>query len=77
MFGLEKKGRKPFEFDLEKEIKKSSKKKEELLKHIESRTGELKKALREGKASENFDQFGLLLQAYASLHKVLEKAAKK
>jgi len=74
MFGLEKKKNKPFEFDLEKELK-SSKKKKEVLSICEKRTSQLKEALREGKASENFDQCGIIMQGYAALEKVVKKAS--
>ena len=76
MFGLEKKGSQPFEFDLEKELKKDSKRKKELLDHFEVKTKELKAALREGKAEENFDQCGLFLQGYAALTKVVNRIGK-
>ena len=74
MFGLEKKKNKPFEFDLEKDLK-SSKKKKEVLSICEERTKQLKEALREGKASENFDQCGIIMQGYAALEKVVKKAS--
>lgn len=74
MFGLEKKKNKPFEFDLEKELK-SSKRKKEVLKLCEEKTAELKNALREGKASENFDQCGIIMQGYAALEKVVKRAS--
>ena len=77
MFGLEKKGNKPFEFDLEKELKKDEKRKKEVLDQIEKRTLELKEALREGRASENFDQCGVLLQGYAALGKVINRSCRK
>ena len=74
MFGLEKKKNKPFEFDLEKELK-SNKKKKEVLSICEERTKQLKEALREGQASENFDQCGIIMQGYAALEKVVKKAS--
>lgn len=74
MFGLEKKKNQPFEFDLEKEIK-NSKRKKEILKLCEEKTAELKTALREGKASENFDQCGIIMQGYAALEKVVKRAS--
>ncbi len=76
MFGMEKKSNKPFEFDLEIELRKDSKKKEKLLSEIDAKETQLKGALREGQASENFDQCGLLLQGYAAAKKVLEKASR-
>lgn len=79
MFGLEDKGKKnqAFEFDLEKELKKDDKRKKEVLDQIDQRTQELKGALREGRASENFDQCGVLLQGYAALGKVINRACRK
>ncbi len=76
MFGLEKNSNKPFEFDLEKEIKAQPKRKKELLDHVTKRTKALKTALREGKAEENFDQCGLFLQGYAALTKVINRIEK-
>lgn len=74
MFGLEKKKNKPFEFDLEKELK-SNKRKKEVLTLCEKKTAELKQALREGKAAENFDQCGIIMQGYAALEKVVKRAS--
>ena len=72
MFGLEKKKNKPFEFDLEKELK-NNKRRKEVLAICEEKTQNLKQALREGKASENFDQCGVIMQGYAALAKVIKK----
>lgn len=74
MFGLEKKKNKPFEFDLEKELK-SSKRKKEVLLICEEKTRELKEALRDGKAADNFDQCGIIMQGYAALEKIVKKAS--
>ena len=74
MFGLEKKKQQPFEFDLEKEIK-SAQRKEEILKICKEKTSTLKTALREGRASENFDQCGIIMQGYVALEKVVNKAS--
>jgi len=73
MFGLEKKKNKPFQFDLEKELK-SSKRKKEVLKICEEKQETLKGSLRDGKASESFDQCGVIMQGYAALEKVVKKA---
>lgn len=75
MFGLEKKRKKPFEFDLQKELKKG-KRRQEILELIETKTQSLKEALRSGKASDNFDQCGIILQGYASLAKVINRIEK-
>ena len=77
MFGMEKKTRKLFEFDSEKELKKDDKKRKDFFQQIEKQSNELKSALREGKASENYEQCGVLLQGYAALSKVMERACRK
>lgn len=76
MFGLESKEPKRFEFDLEKDLKKSGNAKK-VLDQIDARSNELKSALREGKASENFDQCGVLLQAYDALARVVKRTTRK
>jgi hypothetical protein len=77
MFGLEKKGKALFEFDLEKELKSNPSKAKDLLKTVESRIQEIKNILRQGTESEDFDKFGILLHGYAALQKVLTKVANK
>jgi hypothetical protein len=77
MYGLEKKGRALFEFDLEKDLKSNPAKAKELLKTIEHRIQEIKTILREGAGSEDFDKMGIMLHGYAALQKVLTKAANK
>ncbi len=77
MFGLEKKGKALFEFDLEKELKSDPSKAKDLLKVIEGRIQEIKNVLRQGTESEDFDKFGILLHGYAALQKVLTKLATK
>ncbi len=72
MFGLEKKKNKPFEFDLEKELK-NNKRRKEVLSICEEKTQNLKQALREGEASEHFDQCGIIMQGYAAVAKVVKK----
>lgn len=76
MFGLESKEPKRFEFDLEKDLKKEGTAKK-VLDQIDARSNELKSALREGKASENFDQCGVLLQAYDALGRVVKRTTRK
>ena len=76
MFGLEKKRKKPFEFDLQKELKKTKRRKE-ILDIVETKSQSLKKALRTGEASENFDQCGIILQGYAALAKVINRTESK
>lgn len=77
MFGLEKKGKALFEFDLEKELKGNPSKAKDLLKTVEGRIQEIKNTLRQGTESEDFDKFGILLHGYAALQKVLTKLAAK
>ena len=77
MFGLEKKSRALFEFDLEKELKSNPTKIKDLLKTVEGRIQEIKNILRQGTQSEDFDKFGVLLHGYAALQKVLTRIANK
>ena len=77
MYGLEKKGRALFEFDLEKELKTNPNKAKDLLKTVEGRIQEIKTILRQGAESEDFDKFGVLLHGYAALQKELTKVANK
>jgi len=77
MFGLEKKQKMPFEFDLEKEMKADPSKARKLLEKIDNYIHDLKNALREGAASEDFDQLGVLLHGFAALQRVLNRIATK
>ena len=77
MFGLEKKTKALFEFDLEKDLKSHPDKTLDLLKTVSSRIQEIKTTLREGAGAEDFDKMGILLHGYAALQKVLTKAANK
>ena len=77
MYGLEKKGRALFEFDLEKELKSNPSKAKELLKVCEERIQEIKNTLRQGTGSSDYDNYGVLLHGYAALQKVLTKIANK
>jgi hypothetical protein len=77
MFGLEKKGRALFEFDLEKDLKGNPAKAKEFLKTVEEKIHEIKHALRQGSASEQFDNYGILLHGYAALQRVLTRIANK
>lgn len=76
MFGLDKKKKAPFEFDLEKELREDKKKRGALMDLVDSRTNELKGLIREGAGSKNFDKYGILLHGYAALSKVINKASK-
>ena len=77
MFGLEKKGKTLFEFDLEKQLKESPVKVKELLKTVEEKIGEIKHLLRQGSAAQDFDNLGILLHGYAGLQRVLTRIANK
>ena len=77
MFGLEKKGKSLFEFDLEKDLKASPEKIKELQKMVEDKIQEIKQALRQGSASSDFDNYGILLHGYAALQRVLTRIANK
>tara|TARA_B100000886_G_C20004830_1_gene319515 strand:+ start:68 stop:298 length:231 start_codon:yes stop_codon:yes gene_type:complete len=75
MFGLEdsNSNRKVFMFDLEKDIKSDFKKKQECLKIIRNKHAKIKSTLREGTEEANFDNFGILLQGYRSLEKIINE----
>jgi len=77
MYGLEKKGRALFEFDLEKELKSHPSKVKEYLKHCEEYIHKIKNSLRQGAASADYDNLGVLLHGYAALQKVLTRIANK
>lgn len=77
MFGLEKNTPpKRFEFDLEKELKQSAAKTKEVLNQVEQKTQALKTTLRTGSA-DNFDQCGVILQAYDALKRVVNRTTRK
>jgi hypothetical protein len=77
MFGLEKKPKGPFEFDLEMDLHKDPAIAKALLKDIEDRIGKLKTLLRQGAESDDFDDYGVLLHAYAALQRVLKRVTEK
>lgn len=77
MYGLEKKERALFEFDLEKELKSNPSKAKELLTMVDERIQAIKSTLRQGTSSDGFDNLGVLLNGYAALQKVLTKIANK
>lgn len=76
MFGLEgqkkKKSGEEFVFDLEKELKDPAKQKE-IRANIDDKIQKIKEYLRSGDEQEEFDRFGLLLQGYTSLLKILSR----
>jgi hypothetical protein len=78
MFGLEKeKKRKPFEYDLELEIKEKPQKGQEIIAKAQAKAQEIKNSLRDGGATgKEFDQLGDVLHAYAALETVIKRAIK-
>ncbi|MCF7851944.1 MAG: DUF5398 domain-containing protein [Simkaniaceae bacterium] len=76
MFGLEKKKKKPFEFDLEKELRKDPKKRAKMIEDIARHKHELKAILREGTKTKEFEQCSLLLQGYEALETVINNVDK-
>jgi hypothetical protein len=77
MYGLEKKPKHVFEFDLEKDLKKDPSKVRELLKTTEHKIQEIKTQLREGAKGPELDQLGALLLGYTALQKVLKRLTNK
>lgn len=77
MYGLEKKAKALFEFDLEKDLKSDPAKTHKLIKDVEERIHEIKGKLRQGAGSEEFDNYGILLHGYAALQRVLNRIATK
>lgn len=71
MYGLEKEGK--FDFDLEVEIKKKPKRKEEIIKEAEEKADEIKKMLQAKDKPEHFEKLGILLNGYDSVIKVISK----
>lgn len=77
MFGLEKKPKEPFQFDLEAELHQDPAKAKALLKEIDERVGKLKNLLRQGAETDDFDDYGVLLHGYAALQRVLKRVIEK
>jgi len=77
MYGLEKKPKVVFEFDLEKDLKKDPNKVRDLLKSTETKIQEVKHKLREGMSGPDLDQWGTLLNGYMALQKVLTRLSNK
>lgn len=82
MFGLgegkeKAKGNDPiFVYDLERDLKDPSKRKE-IKEKAEYKIKKIKEILRTGESQDVFDSFGLLLQGYNSLLKVIERVSSK
>ena len=77
MFGLEKKSKALFEFDLEVELKKDPSKAQKMLKDVEAKILELKNILRQGGSTAEYDKYGALLHGYTALQRVLTRLVKK
>lgn len=77
MYGLEKKPKHAFEFDLEKDLKKDPNKARELLRATEEKIQKIKAELREGAKGPELDQLGALMHGYTALQKVLSRLANK
>ena len=77
MFGMEKKPKGPFEFDLEEDLHKDPEKAKALQEEIHKRTEELKNLLRQDAETEDCDDYGVLLHGYAALRKVMKKVLEK
>jgi hypothetical protein len=71
MYGLEKEGK--FDFDLEVEIKKKPKRREEIIKDAKEKAEEIKKMVQAKEKPKNFEKLGILLNGYDSVIKVISK----
>jgi hypothetical protein len=76
MFGLEKPKREKYEFDLEKEIKENPTHAKKYIEKAEARILDIKKQLREGTESKEFNELDILLHGYGALQKTLKKITK-
>jgi transcription termination factor NusB len=77
MYGLEKKPKHVFEFDLEKDLKKDPNKARELLESTQTKIDHIKTLIRKGSKGPELDQLGVLLHGYNALQKVLNRLANK
>ncbi|MCB1108286.1 MAG: DUF5398 family protein [Chlamydiia bacterium] len=74
MYGLEKRPKDAFEFDLEKELKSDPKRRKELMDMSENAINELKAGLRkEDPKSEDFEKYGILLHGFTAFQTVASK----
>ena len=73
MQGAKKRSAAMLEYDLEKELKNDAAKLRELTMNIEQKISDLKKVLRQGAASSDFDTCGTLLHGYSSLLKLVNE----
>lgn len=77
MYGLDKKGKGPVQFDLEVDLRNDPVKAKKLMKEIEAKIFDLKNLLRQGAETEDFDEYGILLHGYAALQRILTKIQTK
>jgi len=73
MFGMEKKSKNYFEFDLEKELKSNSKKKVALLKEVEEKLSKAKTQLKSTSDKKELEQLGHIVQGYTALERVVKR----
>lgn len=80
MFGLKEEpggaGAGPEQFDLEKEFQDPETFRK-IKDRVEKRIQELKNVLRSGESKEEYDQYGVLLHAYAALQKLMNRAVER
>jgi hypothetical protein len=77
MFGTDKKPKRLFQFDLEVELEKDHKKCEDLIAKTEKEKHALKSQLRSGMDKTDFENGGVILQAFDALETVLKRISKK
>ena len=74
MYGLEK-GQKPkkmFEYDLEIDLKKNSKKANDTIAQIDNRIHECKDQIKKGTSSKDLDNWTVLFNGYSACKRVLQ-----
>lgn len=77
MYGLEKSDKKPFQFDLEMELKSNPGKAKELLKQVEEKIAEVKSMINKSSDKKEQNELGVILQGFSALETVLKRAAAK
>lgn len=73
MYGMEKKSRNYFEFDLEKELTSNNKKKTSLIKEAQDNIAEIKAAMKKTNDKGILESFGTLVHGFTALERVLKK----
>ncbi len=76
MYGLEKKNKPLFEFDLEKDLRGNPEKMDLFFKEIEGKIAKTKDAIRDGSPGALTDELAILLQGYNALIKVVRRFEK-